>query len=234
MKGILYLIASPIGNLGDITLRALDVLRDVDIIASEDTRRTKKLLSHYDIHTKLISYHDHSSEKERLRLIEELQNGTNIGLISDAGTPLVNDPGFKLVRHCVQEGIQVTALPGPSSVINALILSGIPTDRFCFLGYLPVKSGKRTKELERIHAQDMTTIVLESPYRIVKSLADMVTVLGDKPIAVCREMTKVFEEIFRGTSKEALDHFSQKTPKGEFTIVITGNDKKTSKEKEYE
>jgi 16S rRNA (cytidine1402-2'-O)-methyltransferase len=220
MSGILYLIASPIGNLGDISLRAINVLKTVGLVASEDTRHTRILLDHYQITTPLDSYHDHSSPQKREKLIQALQDGKDVALISDAGTPLINDPGYRLVQRCIEEGIEFTALPGPCSPINAVVLSGLGTDKFIFWGYLPFKSGKRKKDLEYLAALGITAVVLESTHRIIKALAEMAEILGDRQIAVCREMTKKFEEVFRGTSKEAFDHFSKSTVKGEFVVVI--------------
>ncbi len=220
---MLYLIASPIGNLGDISVRAIEVLKTVDLIASEDTRRTRLLLTHYQITTPLDSYHDHTSLQKREHLIKELSEGKSIALISDAGTPLINDPGFRLVRGCIEAGIPVTAVPGPCSPINALVLSGMGTDKFIYWGYLPHKSGKRKKDLEYLAALGITSVVLETPHRIIKALGEMAEVLGEREIAVCREMTKKFEEVFRGTSKAALEHFSRGTVKGEFVVVI-GNE----------
>ena len=222
MSGTLYLVSSPIGNLGDITQRAIETLKKVDLIASEDTRVTKKLLSHFDIKTLLESYHDHSSPKKREKLIRFLIEGKDIALISDAGTPLINDPGYKLVQESLDKGIEITALPGPCSVINALVLSGLPTDTFTFLGYLPMKDGKKRKLLQKFQEREQTLIFLESPYRVLKSLQVVREVFNKVHIAVCREMTKKFEEIFRGTAEEAIEHFSKKQPKGEFTIVISG------------
>ncbi|MFC1809518.1 16S rRNA (cytidine(1402)-2'-O)-methyltransferase [Candidatus Omnitrophota bacterium] len=218
---MLYIIASPIGNLGDISMRALEVLKTVDSAASEDTRRTRKLFDHYGITTPLMSYHDHSSPQKREKLIGDLQDGKKLALISDAGTPLINDPGFKLVKRCIEEKIEITAVPGPCSPINAIVLSGLGTDRFIYWGYLPHKSGKRKKDLEYLLSLSITAVVLESPHRIVKALDEMQGILGDRQIAVCREMTKKFEEIFRGTSREAYEHFSKATVKGEFVVVIS-------------
>jgi 16S rRNA (cytidine1402-2'-O)-methyltransferase len=225
MSGILYLIASPIGNLGDMSGRAIEVLKTVELVASEDTRRTRILFTHYAITTPLDSYHDHTSSEKREHFIKELLEGKSIALISDAGTPLINDPGYRLVQRCIEEGIPVTAVPGPCSPINALVLSGMGTDKFIYWGYLPHKPGKRKKDLEYLAALGITAVVLESTHRIIKALAEMTEILGDRQIAVCREMTKKFEEVFRGTSKEAFDHFSKSTVKGEFVVVIGIGDK---------
>ncbi len=222
MSGILYIVASPIGNLGYISVRAIDVLKSVDLVASEDTRRTRKLFDHYEIATELQSYHDHSSPQKREKLIEALGQGQDVALISDAGTPLINDPGFRLVQRCIEEGIEFTAVPGSCSPINAIVLSGMGTDKFIFSGYLPHKSGKRKKDLEHLASLGITAVVLESTHRILKALQDMIEILGDRRISVCREMTKKFEEVFRGTSAEAYEHFSCGTVKGEFVIVIAG------------
>lgn len=222
MNGTVYIIATPIGNLGDITLRAVELLKHVDCVVSEDTRRSKKLLDHFSITTPLISYHDHSPEQKRKAIIGRLKKGESVALISDAGTPLVSDPGYKLIRACIDEEITVTAVPGPSSVVNALAVSGLPPDAFQFLGYLSPKSGKKKKELEMIAQSVITTIVFESCHRIRATMQLLSAIMPDRRIAVCREMTKLYEEIVRGTALDVQEHFLSSEPRGEFVVVIEG------------
>jgi 16S rRNA (cytidine1402-2'-O)-methyltransferase len=221
-SGTLYLVTTPIGNMKDITLRALEVLRDVDYVAAEDTRITQKLLRHYDISVPLISYHDHSEKTKSDVLIAKLQHGFRVALVSDGGTPLVSDPGYVIVQKCIAEGIRVEALPGASACVNALVLSGLAVDRFAFEGYLSRSPAKRRKRLRQLLSEERTMIFYESPHRLLKTLADMNTILNDRSCAVLREMTKKFEEQFRGTLTEAIAHFEASGVKGEFVIVIEG------------
>jgi 16S rRNA (cytidine1402-2'-O)-methyltransferase len=216
----LYVVATPIGNLEDITLRALRILGEVKLIAAEDTRKTRYMLKTHDIKTPLTSYHEHNKITKLGLLLEQLQNG-DIALVSDAGMPGVNDPGYELIVAAIQQCITVVPIPGPSSIITALAVSGLPTDRFLFIGYLPRKKGQRRTFLESLVDQQATLIALEAPHRIRQSLNDLVEVLGERRVAVCRELTKIYEEIFRGTLSEAYQHFSE--PRGEFTLVIEGN-----------
>jgi 16S rRNA (cytidine1402-2'-O)-methyltransferase len=220
--GTLYVVATPIGNLEDITLRALRVLKEVPLVAAEDTRVTRTLFRAHDIHTPLASFHEFTSPSRRGRLVERLADG-DVALVTDAGTPGVSDPGFPLIRDALSAGHQVVPLPGPSSVIAALVASGLPTHSFCFVGFLPRTSATRQK-LFRQHADAETTlIVFESPYRVLGALKDLVATLGpDRPLAIGRELTKHFEEVFRGTASSALEHFEQHPPRGEFTFVIGG------------
>lgn len=222
---MLYIVSTPIGNLGDITLRALDVLKTADLIAAEDTRHTRKLLAHFAIHTPLTSYFEHNKFNKGPYLLRLLKEGKNIALVTDSGTPGISDPGYQLIRLAVDNGIAWTALPGPSAVINALVLSALPPDRFIFEGYLPVKPGQRRKRLEEIRAEKRTVIFYESCHRLLKSLRDMQEILGERPIVVLREMTKKFEEIIRGDSHSLLQHFQQQKPRGEFVLVIKGAEK---------
>jgi 16S rRNA (cytidine1402-2'-O)-methyltransferase len=219
--GQLGLVATPIGNLGDLTLRAADYLRAADCIACEDSRITIRLLQHLGIKKPLLSYHDHNADEMRPRLIERLQRGEKMALVSDAGTPLISDPGFKLVREVAALGIAVTALPGPSAPIMALILSGLPTDRFLFLGFLAAKSAARRSELEEVATLRASLILFETAPRLVTALSDLRAVLGNRPAAIARELTKMFEEVRRGSLQELLDHYTEAgPPKGEIVIVI--------------
>jgi 16S rRNA (cytidine1402-2'-O)-methyltransferase len=216
---MLYIVATPIGNLADITYRAVKALSDVDLIAAEDTRTSKKLVSHYSINTPLISFHSHSNDKKIDELINKLLAGENIALISDAGTPGISDPAFKLVTRAVASGIAVVPIPGVSAVITALSVSGAPTDKFIYLGFLPQKKGRQTL-LKNLKIETKTLVIYESVHRIQKTLSELENTLGDRYVCVGREMTKMFEEYFRGTLKEAIEHFKKGKPKGEFTLVI--------------
>jgi 16S rRNA (cytidine1402-2'-O)-methyltransferase len=221
LMGILYLVATPIGNLEDITLRALKVLGSVDLIAAEDTRTTRALLTHYDIHTALTSNHNLNERSKITDLLEQLQS-KDIAVVSDAGSPLINDPGFPLVQAAVAAGIKVVSIPGPSSPITALSISGLPTDQFTFLGYIPRKNSERKEFFQQAGAYPTTLIFLETPHRIRESLAAMLEIFGDRDIAVCREMTKLFEEVIRGPISRAISHFASVDPMGEFTLVVSG------------
>lgn len=217
----LYLVATPIGNLGDISRRALDVLRRADRIACEDTRVTRKLMSAEGLATPLTAYHDHSGPRERRRLLDAVAAGEAVALVSDAGTPLVSDPGFKLVREAIAEGLAVTALPGPSAPLVALLLSGLPSDRFFFGGFLPAKPGARREALQALAALDASLIFFESPSRLAASLADMAAVLGGRPAAVARELTKLHEEVRRGDIEALAAHYAAAGgPRGEIVVVV--------------
>ena len=216
------MVATPIGNLEDITLRALRILKEVPLVAAEDTRVTRTLFRAHDIHTPLVSFHEFTSPTRRGRLIDRLADG-DVAVVTDAGTPGVSDPGFPLIRDALAAGHEVVPVPGPSSVIAALVASGLPTHTFTFLGFLPRTSATRRKLLSQHADSETTLLVFESPHRVVAALRDMVATLGaDRPIAVGRELTKHFEEIFRGTASGALAHFEQRPPRGEFTLVIGG------------
>jgi 16S rRNA (cytidine1402-2'-O)-methyltransferase len=217
----LYLVATPIGNLEDITFRAVRILKEVPLIAAEDTRTSKTLLKAYQINTKLTSYHDHNKESKTPKLIDHLK-AQDLALVSDAGTPAINDPGFYLVKAALEAGHQVIPIPGPSAPIAALSASGFPTDNFLYLGYLPRKTKGRKDFLEDVKEHPWTLVFLETPHRLIQSLEDMLVVLGDREIAVARELTKLHEEIFRGTISEAREHYSQYEPKGEITLIISG------------
>ncbi|HVZ67985.1 MAG TPA: 16S rRNA (cytidine(1402)-2'-O)-methyltransferase [Rhizomicrobium sp.] len=219
----LYVTATPIGNARDITLRALDVLDACDSIAAEDTRVTARLLAIHGISKPLTPYNDHNGERERPRILARLKEGARIALVSDAGTPLVSDPGFKLVRAALAENIRVQAIPGPSAVLAALVLSGLPSDRFLFAGFLPAKAGERRSALEELKNEFATLIFFESGQRLCEALSEMADVFGDRAAAVTREMTKLFEETRRGSLRELCAHYANAgTPKGEITLVVEG------------
>ena len=217
----LHLVATPIGNLGDITQRALELLRTADLIVCEDTRVTAKLLARYGIATRMLPYHEHNAERMRPELLQRLAEGRAIALVSDAGTPLVSDPGYKLVREAIAAGREVTALPGASASLTALLLSGLPPDRFFFAGFLPAKSGERRRDLAGLAAIPATLIFYASANRLAESLADMRAALGDRPAAVARELTKLHEEVRRGGLGALADHYAKAgPPKGEIVIVV--------------
>ncbi|HTP01877.1 MAG TPA: 16S rRNA (cytidine(1402)-2'-O)-methyltransferase [Anaerolineales bacterium] len=217
---MLYLVASPIGNLEDISARALRVLQEVDLIAAEDTRVTNKLLSHYGIRTRMVSYYEHNKVSKLGLILGELGKG-DVALVSDAGTPGLNDPGYELVRAALDAGHRVSPIPGPASPIAALVASGIATDAFLYLGYLPRKSAERRASLAAVASLPYTLILLETPHRLRASLQDLQDTLGDRKLAVARELTKLHEEVWRGSFAQAIDHFTD--PRGEFTLVVEGN-----------
>jgi 16S rRNA (cytidine1402-2'-O)-methyltransferase len=223
--GTLYLVATPIGNLEDLSARALRILAQVNLIAAEDTRVTRKLLTHYDLHTKLVSYFEHNKLAKVDTIVGELESG-DVALVSDAGTPGLNDPGYELVRAALGAGYRVSPIPGPASPIAALISSGLATDSFLYLGYLPRKSADRRAALGRVAALPYTLIFLETPHRLLDSLQDLEGALGNRRIAVARELTKLHEEIWRGTIRGAAEYF--KDPRGEFVLVLDG-EKNTQK-----
>lgn len=221
LSGGLYIIATPIGNARDITLRALDALEAADVIVCEDTRVTSKLLAIHKISRPLLAYHEHNANTAGPHIIKRLKENQTVALVSDAGTPLVSDPGYRLVRNCYEEGLFVTHLPGPSSVLSALVLAGLPTDRFLFAGFLANKSGKRQTELAELKTIPSCLVFLENPKRLAKSLNDMVQILGKRDAAIGRELTKKFEEVRRGPLDELAAHFAEiGAPKGEVTIVV--------------
>jgi 16S rRNA (cytidine1402-2'-O)-methyltransferase len=222
LAGTLYVIATPIGNLEDITLRALRILRDeVVVIACEDTRQTQKLLGHYEIRKPLISYHEHNEESRTAEIIESLDHGQSVGLVSDAGTPLVSDPGYRLVKTAIERGFDVVPVPGPSAVLAALAVSGLPTDDFRFVGFLPAKAGARRKSLAAILNAPGTVVAFESPHRILNTLADMAEILGSGPIVLAREITKIHEEFLRGSAAEIREQLALRASvKGEITLII--------------
>lgn len=222
-KGKLYICPTPIGNLKDITLRTLEILEEVDIIAAEDTRHTIKLLNHYNIKNTLTSYHDHNTREKGLELIEKLKQGTNIGLVSDAGMPGISDPGEVLIKQALENNIEVVALPGASASITALIVSGLSTEKFIFEGFLSSKKKQRRQELEIIKNYKKTTIIYESPHRLLSLLKDIIDILGNRKLSISRELTKRYEETFRGTGEEALEKFEASGVRGEFVLIIEGN-----------
>jgi 16S rRNA (cytidine1402-2'-O)-methyltransferase len=219
---MLYVVATPIGNLGDITSRALDVLKSVDLVAAEDTRHSGMLLNHFGIKKPFISYHEHNEAKRTAELVERLRRGENVALITDAGTPGLSDPGLRLIRECIQCELPFTIIPGPSSILTALLGSGFSTENFSFRGFLPVKSGQRARELRAAAGCEETAIFFESPYRLTKTLAACVNVMPDRQLCVARELTKKFEEFRRGTASELLTHYEAHPPKGEIVLVIAG------------
>jgi 16S rRNA (cytidine1402-2'-O)-methyltransferase len=217
----LYLVATPIGNLEDLSMRARRILSTVRLIAAEDTRHTARLLQHYGIHTPAISYHEHNKLVRLERVLAELAEG-DVALVSDAGTPGLNDPGYELVRAALQAGHAVSPIPGPSAPLAALVTSGLPTDAFLYLGYLPRKQSERRRLLQSVAAQPYTLIFLETPHRLPEALDDLQAVLGDRQCAVARELTKLHEEIVRGPLSQARQHFTAQPPRGEFTLVVAG------------
>jgi len=216
---ILYVVATPIGNLEDISLRALRILREVKLIAAEDTRRTKRLLATYDIKTPMTSYHERNKLSKLDYILDSLAAG-DVALVSDAGTPGMSDPGYELIVAASERGIPVVPIPGPSVAITALVVSGLPTDRFVYLGFLPHKTGGRQRLLKSVAEEQGTMVLLETPHRLLAALNDILLTLGDRRIAVCRELTKIHEEVFRGTVSQAIEYFTE--PRGEFTLVIEG------------
>lgn len=220
--GTLYVVATPLGNLEDITLRALRILRDVSLIATEDTRTTARLLSHFEISTPMLSYYEHNKMTRLERVMTALRQG-DVALVSEAGTPLLSDPGYELVRRAIEGGFELVSIPGPSALTTALSVSGLATDRFLFLGFLPRKPGERRRLLFELREQQATLIFFEAPHRLQATLADMVDIFGaERAMTVCREMTKLHEEIWRGSLTEALKEWTQRTPRGEFTLVVAG------------
>ena len=220
--GKLYLVPTPIGNLEDMTLRAIKVLNDVDVILAEDTRTSGKLLKHFEINTPLQSHHMHNEHKQVDGLVQKMKGGATYALISDAGTPAISDPGFLLARACVENDIEVECLPGATAFVPALVNSGLPNDRFVFEGFLPVKKGRQTRLLE-LAEETRTMVFYESPHKLLKTLTHFAEYFGeDRPVSVSRELTKLYEETVRGTLAEVLEHFNSKAPKGEFVIVVGG------------
>lgn len=224
MAGTLFLVATPIGNLKDITQRALETLQSVDLVLAEDTRKSGLLLKHYQIQKPLLSYFEHNELRRLPEVLQKLQEGKNVALISSAGTPTISDPGYKLVRECLSAGIGVASIPGPSALISALVSSGLPTDRFLFLGFLPRKEGQLKNLLEKLKEGfndfPVTFVAFESPYRLVQTLQFIKEVTPSAQVTVCRELTKIHEEIQRGSLEEVLTHFSAHPPKGEITLVF--------------
>ena len=220
--GLLYVVPTPVGNLEDITLRAIRVLKEADLILAEDTRTSSVLLKHYEIKNALLSHHKFNEHQTVNNVIERLNGGQTVALISDAGTPGISDPGFLLVRECIRNGIEVQCLPGATAFVPALVSSGLPDDRFCFEGFLPQKKGRQTR-LNSLKEEKRTMIFYESPFRVLKTLTQFADVFGpERPVSVCREISKVHEESVRGTLAEVIEHFKQTEPRGEFVIVLGG------------
>jgi 16S rRNA (cytidine1402-2'-O)-methyltransferase len=218
--GCLYLVGTPIGNLEDITLRALRILKEVDLIACEDTRHTQKLLNHYDIHKSLVSYHEHNEMTRSSELLIQLEDGAKIALVSDAGMPLVSDPGYRLVTLCVRHKIPVVPVPGPSALLAALAASGLPNEEFLFVGFLPARSAERRRTLEHLRIEERTIILYEAPHRVAESIADALEILGDRPGCLAREVTKLHEEFRRGKLSELAASLARVPARGEITLLI--------------
>ena len=234
MAGKLYLCATPIGNLEDITLRVLRILREVDIIAAEDTRNTIRLLNHFGIHTAMTSYHEYNKIEKGIRLLEELRLGRNIALVTDAGTPGISDPGEELVRMCQEEGIEVTSLPGPCALITALTVSGQPTRRFAFEAFLPVEKKERARILSELADETRTIIVYEAPHRLLRTLGELLNVLGNRPVTLCRELTKIHEQAWASDLKTIYEACREKDPLGECVLVIRGKSREEQIRQERE
>ena len=226
MAGKLYLCATPIGNLGDITERVLECLKNADIIAAEDTRNSMKLMTHFDIHTPLTSYHEFNKYDKADKLVSRLLEGSNIALITDAGTPAISDPGEVLVKKCQEAGIEVTSLPGPSAAITALTLSGLPTRRFVFEGFLPQDKEERQEIIEELKGEYRTIILYEAPHHLKATLRDLQEAFGERRLAIARELTKKHEEVLRFTVREALSYYENREPRGEFVLVMEGRDRR--------
>ncbi len=228
-RGTLYVISTPIGNLEDISLRAIRILSGVDLVAAEDTRKTKTLLDHFDIRKPLVSYYSYNEARRTPELIARLKQGEAIGIVSDAGTPGISDPAYRILRSALDERLPVIAIPGPSAFLPALIVSGLPLDHFVFEGFLPVKKGRKTK-LEELRSESRTIVLYESPHRLLRTLGELRTFLGDRDAAVSRELTKKFEETARGRLSELIEHFSRRGIRGEFVIVVRGGEERAKGE----
>jgi 16S rRNA (cytidine1402-2'-O)-methyltransferase len=222
--GCLYLVATPIGNLEDITVRAIRILKEADLIACEDTRQTQKLLNHYGIRKEMVSYHEHNELTRSPELVIELEQGAQIALVSDAGTPGISDPGHRLVTLCLRHHIRVVPIPGPSALVAALAASGLPTEEFLFVGFLPARAGARRKALDALKAESRTLIFYEAPHRVVEALADALEILGARPAVIAREVTKIHEEFLRGPLADLLESARKRAPRGEITLLIGAGD----------
>ncbi|MCH5344134.1 MAG: 16S rRNA (cytidine(1402)-2'-O)-methyltransferase [Acetatifactor sp.] len=232
MSGTLYLCATPIGNLGDMTPRVVETLQKVDVIAAEDTRNSIKLLNHFDIHTPMTSYHEYNKVEKARQLVGQLLGGQDIALITDAGTPAISDPGEVLVRMCQESGVPVTSLPGPAACITALTLSGLSTRRFCFEGFLPADKKERAEILKELSEESRTVILYEAPHHLVQTLNCLYEALGERRITLCRELTKRFETVFRTTLAGALKYYETEEPKGEYVLVLEGKSRETKRQEE--
>ena len=231
-KGTLYLVATPIGNLQDITLRAVNTLKEVELIAAEDTRQTIKLLNHFEIKKPLVSYYEHNKIVKGNYLIEQLQQGKDIALVSDAGTPGISDPGEDLVRLCIENNIKVTMIPGPVAAVTGMVISGLPTGRFVFEGFLPMNKRTRQERLKQLKDETRTIIFYEAPHKLPYTLKDMYNAWGERRIALARELTKRYEEVIRCNLSEAAERYQVEAPKGEFVVIIEGQDEKVLQEQE--
>lgn len=220
--GTLYVIGTPIGNMEDVTLRQLETLKNVDFICAEDTRVTLKLLSRYDIRKPLVSYHEHSGREVADRITERILNGENAGIVTDAGMPCISDPGENLVKICYEKNIDVKVIPGPSAVVSALAISGLNTSRFTFEGFLSVTKKQRFEHLESLRDEQRTMIFYEAPHKLLSTLSDMLDYLGDRKISLCRELTKIYEEVLRMTISEAIEYYAERSPRGEYVLVVEG------------
>ena len=232
MSGTLYLCATPIGNLGDITPRVVDTLQSVDMIAAEDTRNSIKLLNHFSIHTPMTSYHEYNKVEKAKKLVAKLKEGQNIALITDAGTPAISDPGEVLVRICHDNGIHVTSLPGPAACIAALTLSGLPTRRFCFEGFLPADKKEKREVLEELSKESRTMVLYEAPHHLMRTLEELYEILGDRDVTLCRELTKKFESVMPSTLRKAIEYYESKEPKGEYVLIIRGKSRQELRREE--
>ena len=232
MPGTLYICATPIGNLGDMTPRVVDTLRAVDVIAAEDTRNSIRLLNHFEIHTPMTSYHEYNKVEKAHKLVQQLKEGKNVALITDAGTPAVSDPGEVLVQMCHESGVPVTSLPGAVACITALTLSGLPTRRFCFEGFLPADKKEKQEVLRELTKESRTMILYEAPHHLVRTLTELCDVLGDRDVTLCRELTKKFESVMPTTLEKALEYYKDKEPKGEYVLVLRGRSREEKRREE--
>lgn len=223
MSGTLYIVATPIGNLEDMTIRAIRILKECDLIAAEDTRHTRKLLTHFDIHTPLTSFFQGNEREKAAFIVSKVLEGQSVALVSDAGTPCISDPGYPLLAHSIEAGVDVVPIPGPSAVAAALSVAGLPTDRFTFIGFLPDKPGKRRNVLAELKDISNTIVFYVSPWKAVATIKDCLEALGDRRACVCREITKIHEEFLRGPLSEILSHFEAHPPKGEIVLIVAGN-----------
>ena len=232
MAGQLYICATPIGNLEDITLRVLRTLKEVDVIAAEDTRNTIKLLNHFEIKTPMTSYHEYNKVDKARYLVEQMARGVSVALVTDAGTPAISDPGEELVRQCYEAGISMTSLPGPAACITALTISGLPTRRFCFEAFLPADKKERKEVLEELQSETRTMIIYEAPHHLAKTLKELAEALGDRRISICKELTKTFEQVFQTTLFQAAERFETEASRGEQVLVIEGRSRAEMKAEE--
>ena len=230
--GILYIVPTPVGNMEDMTMRAIRILKEADLVLAEDTRTSSKLLKHFDIQNHLLSHHKYNEHGTSLSIVERLKAGQDVALISDAGTPGISDPGFLLAREAIKHGVTVQTLPGATACIPAIVSSGLPCDRFCFEGFLPQKKGRKT-HLESLKDENRTMVFYESPYRLLKTLEQFAEIFGtDRQVSVAREISKLYEESIRGTIEDVIRHFKENTPRGEIVVVVAGNNKSKKLKKE--